>query len=113
MALALRLKDGDKVYFGDTPVAVVDIKTPTKYVVEVQKPSISERYTITEDRGTQILPNVVISAGTNEVAHLDGKGKGQFPEDTVVMTCQAPRYIDIYREHIYKARKHADNSGNK
>lgn len=104
MALSLRFKEGERVFIGNIPVLVAEILGPQKFKVDVQHPSITQRYTVTDRIGVQILPNVVVSAGLNERVYKDS-GNGQNPDDSVKMVFKAPRAIEILREPIYRARQ--------
>lgn len=105
MALALKLREGQRVYVGDTRVQLIQILGPMKFKIEVQRPAINEQYTITDKMGTKILPNVVVSAGLNEQSYESEKYGSQYPELSVKLLFTAPREIEILREHLYWARK--------
>jgi sRNA-binding carbon storage regulator CsrA len=109
MALVLVMKEGDKVYIGDTPVQIVEVKNPMKFKVEVQKPSISQRYMVDDRRGVEILPKVVVSAGLNDRTYHNA-GKGHSPDEVVKLVINAPREIQIDREALYLRKQRDANA---
>jgi len=63
MGLVLAREPGQDVYVDDTRVIVTRILGPYKYEVEVRGQNLNSRYIITDRESTEILKNVMLSAG--------------------------------------------------
>lgn len=86
MALTLGIPEGGKFYVGDDAVTLAKIVSDEHFVLEVR----GKAFDVTGDRGVEILPDVVISAGNH-------------PEwvREVQVVISAPRSIRILREALY------------
>ncbi len=95
MALVLGVKENLSFYVADTQVIVTQIITSTKFKITVCAPGMYHVYTITDQRALEILPKVMVSAGSNTSLSM------------VKVVIEAPRNIKILRDSLY----HEENPG--
>lgn len=90
MALILSFGEGDRFFVNDTPVKMAKIITDEHFVLETG----GEMFDVTGDKGVEILPDVIVSAGDNP--QWDGMAQ---------VILNAPRDKRILREPIYWKEK--------
>ncbi len=93
MALTVGIVPNGVLYIGDTKVSVEQVMHPMNFKVKVHGECMDQVYTITDKRATEIMPNVMMSAGH----------KGT--DDMLKVVVNAPRNIKILREKLYNVAR--------
>lgn len=86
MALILTMRKGECFYVEDSRVEVTSVEGDDHFVLRDDK---GREYDITDDKMTEIMPNVLVSVGSRGT------------EGTARVAIEAPRTIMILREQNY------------
>lgn len=89
MPLTLGIKPGHSFYVGDTKVEVSEVLGPHKFKVTVYEQTMNRIFTVTDQRSTEVMPNVLLSTGLNSSPEL------------MRVVVEAPRHIRVLREKLY------------
>lgn len=90
MALVIVVPQGDSFYISDTKCVVKRIKSQNVFQIEVDKGTMIESFEVSANKRTEILPGVFLSAGFKS-----GTGAR--------LVIEAPEDVKILRESLYNA----------
>ncbi len=89
MGLTVGIVQGGAVYIDDTKITVETIMHSLSFKVMVHAASMNHVFTISDRKATEVLPNVMMSAGN--------KGSSEM----VKVVIDAPAHMKILREKLY------------
>ena len=81
-------------YVDDFRVKLIDVRHEFNFVLEVEQPALRTKHIITDNRATEILPGIRVSAGTG--ADIEKYG--------VKVVVEAPKRIRIDRGTVYRKK---------
>ena len=87
MALVISLRRGECFFVDETPVRVTRVVSFREFILQVND---GQRYTVTDDRMVEILPDVFVGVGHSKQPYL------------ACLAVEAPREIAIVREKLYE-----------